>query len=209
MRAVRLASLAMLSLVLIFLIHARAEASSSDWKLGPELGVNFAFASVSDAGAEGSSRIGALTGVSLERSMGAYLSFATGARYTQNGVQTKLLSLLPGTVKLDYFQLPAQIRVKLGNQRFRVFVAGGASLGLALSRTLELANLVEMDISQRFSGIDVCLDAGTGIELPISSQALFSFGVQMSFGIKDLSTERDVYNSRAISLIGKLLLSLF
>ncbi len=169
-------------------------------------GLNAGFAST-NTDQTGSTRNALVFSVMVEKRLSEHFYLCPELAYAQRGVQTNLFSIggtnVVGAVMLNYLELPVLLKTKFTiAPKTKLFFVGGPTLGLVLTRQVEVMGIVNLDLSSRFRQVDFGVVVGTGIEYQITPDFALTSHLRSQFGLVNLDTTPDrVFNTRGFQLL--------
>lgn len=183
-------------LFLSSLAHANVE-------VGAYSGLNIAYGETGPVQGKGSAKLGISFGALLQYSIDETHGLIAELAYTQKGASAQLLgTTIEGDVQLDYLELPLLFKyepVRWGN--LRAVLLGGISFGLAVGRSVEVLDVINVGLTDRFGSFDFSTTIGAGIEYTEPDQYSVFAQTRFAIGWIDLDNTTDTYNSRTFQLL--------
>jgi len=179
----------MRKLLFVFILASSLPAYAL--RLGVHGGVNSSNFG-SDANVNYNGKSGLLIGGIIESKMGAFFSLQLEADYVQKGIS--------GT-NLNYFEIPALLRLNLPFPIITPFAMAGPSLGFLSSAT----NSSGADIKSNFSGTDFGLIVGGGVELAMGPVAALIVQLRYQIGLTDVDKAAGTLKNNGFQVTGGLL----
>jgi len=171
-----------LALFLISIIYTNANSQSL--ALGIEGGINISNIS-STPSFTTNSRTGLIIGTLLDINVSKSITITPGLRYIMKG-WSSTSNGITYTDKLNYFEVPALLKVKFPLTEVKPYLVGGPVLGIMLSanedqsngtqtNTVDISNLAEsIDFGLLFGG---GLDFRVGVKTDLFVQAAYQLGL--------------------------------
>lgn len=139
------------------------------------------------------SRTGFGIGGILDLTLGQSVSLVFQPMYLQKGADFSeegddIFDEVKLIFKTTYLEVPALFRITLGSGTTKVYFLGGPSVGINLSSDLEVTAFglsVEADIGELTESIDLGLQFGGGLSLPLGNNTLF-VEAKYALGITDI-----------------------
>jgi len=178
----------------------------SDVSVQVAAGLNAGYASANPT-SQGSTRNAMAFSLSFEKKLNDTFYLCPELSYAQRGVQTSIFSVagfnVSGSVKQDYLEMPLLLKAKLilSSPRWKLFFVGGGSVGLLLTRQVEVLGLVDVDLSNRFGSVDFQVVLGTGIEYAVNPDLAIVGTLRHQIGVVDIDTTSAQFYSRGIQLL--------
>lgn len=173
------------------------------WSVGALAGANRSTAVGSDA--EGfTSRIGAVGGAQLVRTLGGNLALEVDGLFSIKGAR-KAGQGITADVTLNYVEVPLLLRIgRSTGGTVRPFATAGASAGFRLSctateRGMGLSGSASCDEVADFRRFDATLIGGAGLDAALGSGTM-TLAVRYGYGLQTIVTDADVKN-RALTLL--------
>jgi hypothetical protein len=169
-------------------------------------GLNAGYA-ISNSGQTGATRNAMAFSVMVEKKLTDTFYLSTELAYVPRGVNANLMSLgttsIVGSVQLNYLEVPLLLKTKFRlTPRLKVFFVGGPSVGLILSRQVEVLGLVNLDLGNRFNQVDLGLVLGTGLEYSITPDLAIVGHLRNQIGLVNLEmTPGATFYTRGIQLL--------
>ncbi len=169
-------------------------------------GLNAGYAT-SNTEQKGATRNAVAFSLMFEKKFDETFYLSTELAYVPRGVTTNLMTVgqasIVGNVQLNYLELPILLKTKLGlTPRLKVFLVGGPTVGLILSRQVEVLGLVNLDLGNRFNQVDVGVVMGTGLEYQLTPDLSLVGHLRHQIGLINLDlTPGTTFYTRGIQLM--------
>jgi hypothetical protein len=175
-------------LALIMLFAAGNSMSQTNIKLGFEAGLNIANVSVS-TNVSTNSRTGMIFGGVADVGFTPQIGLVTGIRFVMKGYSVSQGNT-SSTIKLNYLEFPALLKVKFPLTEIKPYVIGGPTLGINLSATAETISGTQTqtsDLSANTESIDFGLFFGAGMDFSVTPKMDLFFQGGYAFGMSNIA----------------------
>lgn len=194
---------AVLALFMIF--TAGSSMSQTNIKLGFEAGLNIANVSVS-TNVSTSSRTGMIFGGVADVGFTPQIGLVTGIRFVMKGYSVQQGNVST-TVKANYLEFPAFLKVKFPLTEIKPYLIGGPTLGINLSATAESISGTQSqtnDLSATTESIDFGLFFGTGLDFSVTPKMDLYFQGGYALGLSNVAKGQTTttVKTNGIQLIG-------
>lgn len=175
-------------LAMIMLFSAGSSMSQTNIKLGFEAGLNIANVSVS-TNVSTNSRTGMIFGGVADVGFTRQIGLVTGVRFVMKGYSVSQ-GTTSSTIKLNYLEFPAFLKVKFPLTEIKPYLIGGPTLGINLSSTAETISGTQTqtsDLSANTESIDFGLFFGAGMDFSVTPKMDLCFQGGYAFGMSNIA----------------------
>jgi len=181
--------------LLIFLLASTPAAAQT---FGVKGGVNLATQTSADDGSALDPRAALVAGAFVRLPVVSWLDLQVEGLYAMKGAKLDFQGV-KSTLAIDYLEVPALARLRIGSGRRHYFVAGGPSVALRLrakTRTRFSGASEELDIADQIERLDYGVAAGGGVEI-----GSLVFDARYTLGLRNIDkAEGSSTKNRAISI---------
>jgi len=194
-----------------FCIALLGQISTAQIFIGPSAGVNWGIFKVENQseGVSNSSRIGVAIGVIADFPLDKIFSIRVEPSYIQKGTEITAQPTI-NKFHFGYLQVPIEAKVSIPTSIVNVHIIVGPNIGYLLSAKFQSTDFAqELDIKDGYKNYDFALDAGVGLDYPVSPMVKAGIDIKYSLGLVNIDKgTAGAINTRGFQLMAGILFAI-